>query len=121
MRPYWEAAAGAQLVVAHCEECGAVENYARPFCSRCLSENVAWRPVAGTGLVYTYTVVRRAPHPFFGDRIPYVLAIVELDGGARLLTNIVGCDPADVRIGARVAVRFEPSNAGDVPVFVLDD
>src|SRR6266498_4204415 len=98
MKPYWEAAGDGVLALAWCDTCGAVANYGRPFCSRCLSQAMTWRPAAGTGHIYSFTVVRQARHPYFAGRAPYVVAIVELDEGPRLLTNIVGCDPGDVRI-----------------------
>jgi uncharacterized OB-fold protein len=63
--------------------------------------------VAGTGTVYTYTVVRHATHAALAGRVPYVIALVELTEGLRLVTGITGCDPADVRAGMAVRVRFE--------------
>jgi hypothetical protein len=74
-------------------------------CPHCLSTDWAFEPSTGRGTVYSYTVVHRPPQPGFDP--PYVLAIVDLDEGWSMLTNVVGVEPGDVRIGQRVAVRFE--------------
>jgi uncharacterized OB-fold protein len=74
-------------------------------CSTCLTETLRWTPVAWTGTVYTYSVVRRPQAPVF--EAPYVVAEVELDEGPRLLANVVGIDPDAVSIGLRVRVGFE--------------
>jgi len=57
--------------------------------------------------VYSYTVARRPTHPAFADRVPYVIAIVELEEGPRMTTNVVGCEPDDVHIGMPVRATFE--------------
>ena len=66
-----------------------------------------WIDARGTGSVYSYTVARRPAGPAFKPDAPYVVAIVELDEGARMMTNIVGCPPESVRIGQRVVVAYE--------------
>jgi hypothetical protein len=69
---------------------------------------VGWQEVAGTGTVYTYTVVTHPTHVALAGMVPYVVAIVELDEGPRVVTGITGCAPPDVRAGMRVRVCFEP-------------
>jgi uncharacterized OB-fold protein len=69
---------------------------------------VAWEEASGRGTVYTWSVVRRNELPPFSERVPYVTAIVDLDEGPRIMTNIVDTAPADVRIGMAVEVTFQP-------------
>jgi len=86
------------------------------MCRVCSSDDLAWRDSTGHGTVYTFTVVHRAPSPGFPEI--YVLALVDVDDGPRLMTHVVGCDPADVRVGMPVEVDFERlSDDISVPVF----
>ncbi|GAA4667268.1 Zn-ribbon domain-containing OB-fold protein [Gordonia humi] len=106
--PYWEAAARGVLLVAECGDCGAIHHYPRPFCPSCWSENVSAIECSGHGTLYTYsTVYMNDLHPF-KDRLPYVAAIIELAEGPRLMTNIEGCEPADLEVGMAVKADFRP-------------
>ena len=105
---FWAAATGGRLLVKRCRTCGRAYFYPRPFCPRCWSEDVAWEEASGRGTVYTWSIVRRNDLPPFSERVPYVTAIVELDEGPRIMTNIVDTAPADVRIGMAVEVTFQP-------------
>jgi uncharacterized OB-fold protein len=106
---WWQAAAAHRLVVQSCAGCGRTRHPPSPVCPACRSRSSSWRELAGTGAVYTFTVVHQAFLPDLVGRVPYVVAVVDLDGGdgARLVTNVVDAAPADVRIGARVAVVWE--------------
>ncbi|MCI0784158.1 MAG: OB-fold domain-containing protein, partial [Chloroflexi bacterium] len=84
----------------------------RPYCPRCLSEALTWTAVSGRGRVYTYTIVRRAMHPAFQLEVPYVFAIVELEEGPRVETNVVGCAPEDVRVEMPVKAVYDMTTAG---------
>ena len=106
-RPYWAAARDGRLVVQRCEACGQAWHPPLPRCPHCHSAGVGWWQVAGTGTVYTYTVVTHPTHVALAGTVPYVVAIVELDEGPRVVTGITGCAPADVRVGMPVRVRFE--------------
>lgn len=108
---FWDAAAQGQLLVKRCADCGEHHHYPRSLCPFCFSDRTQWREAAGTGIVYSYSVMRRA-------EVPYVIAYVALDEGVTMMTNIVGCDPDEVRIGQRVKVRFVASDGGPpVPMF----
>ena len=107
-RPYWQAAAQGELHMQHCGACGRWQFYPRPFCIHCEAEALHWRAVSGLGRIYTYTVNHRAPNAFMKTRLPYVVAIVELDEGPRLMANIQGEGALDAAIGKRVKVLFEP-------------
>jgi uncharacterized OB-fold protein len=106
-RPYWEHASEGRLVTQRCRDCGQTWHPPLPACPHCHSTDLGWQQAAGTGTVYTYTVVRHATHAALAGRVPYVIALVELTEGPRLVTGITGCDPADVRAGMAVRVRFE--------------
>jgi uncharacterized protein len=106
-RPYWEAARDGRLVIQRCQRCAASWHPPLPACPHCHGTELGWREVCGLGTVYTYTVVRHATHAALADRIPYVIALVELAEGPRIVTGIVGCDPGDVRAGMAVRVRFD--------------
>lgn len=77
------------------------------MCPVCASPDVAWEQSPGTGVVYSYTIVNRNAEPFFQKRIPYVLALVDVAPGFRMMTNIVNVSPEDVKIGMPVRVIFE--------------
>lgn len=107
-KPYWDAAADGVLLIAKCEDCGKVHHYPRPFCPSCWSENVIGIESSGRGTLYTYsTVYVNDLHPF-KERLPYVAAIVELDEGPRLMTNMEDCEPAELQVGMPVIVGFRP-------------
>jgi uncharacterized OB-fold protein len=106
-KPFWDAARRHELVTQRCTSCGKHVFYPRLSCPHCGARALEWVPVSGNATVYSYTVARRATHPAFADRVPYVIAIVELDEGPRMTTNVVGCAPDDVKIGMRVRATFE--------------
>jgi len=110
-RPFWEAARRHELLIQRCRACSAYIFYPRLNCPECGSRDLEWMGVSGKGKVYSYTVARRATHPAFAGRVPYVIAIVELEEGPRLTTNIVDCDPDSVRIDMPVEVAFEDVDA----------
>ena len=106
-RPYWEACARHELYIQKCKNCGTVFYYPRGFCPEDLSADFEWVKCSGRGKVYTYTVTRQNQSSGFRDKVPYVMAYVELEEGIRMLTNIVDCDPKDVAVGMSVEVTFE--------------
>lgn len=106
---WWEAACEHRLVVQRCTGCGRTRHPPGPVCPACRSTQAAWDELAGTGFVYTYTVVLQAFLPALADRLPYVVAAIELDGagGARMVSDLVDMDPADVSVGLAVEVVWE--------------
>jgi uncharacterized OB-fold protein len=116
-RPFWAACARHELVVQRCGDCSSAVFYPRPVCPVCGSSRLDWVPATGHGTLYSYTVARRATHRRLADRVPYVIAIVELDEGPRLTSTVVGTDPADLAIGLRLQVDFEDDETVSFPVF----
>jgi uncharacterized OB-fold protein len=118
-RPFWDATRDRTLLLQWCVECEQVVFYPRVVCPHCLGNRLEWRPAKGTGQVYAVTVEHRPQDPRFASRAPYAVALVELDEGARLMTNIVDCDPNAVVVGMRVVVTWEPLSDGrHLPIFV---
>ncbi len=106
-KPFWDGLGDGELRVQRCSACGAFVFYPRPHCPSCLSAELDWLAVSGLGRVYSFTVVRRAMHPAFAEDVPYVYAIVELEEGPRLMTNIVGCPPEAVRVDMPVEAVYD--------------
>ncbi|MBL7500032.1 OB-fold domain-containing protein [Frankia sp. CNm7] len=117
--PWWDAARRGELLIRRCGDCRKAHLYPRPFCPACWSENVTWERAAGTGTLYTWSEVRANDLPPFKGRVPYIAAIVDLDEGPRLETNIVGVTEAELAIGMPVKVDFQTDDEADltVPVF----
>jgi uncharacterized OB-fold protein len=103
---FWAATRDGRLLIKRCGDCGKAHHYPRPFCPSCWSENVSWEEASGRATLYTYSVVHVNDLPPFPDRVPYVAAVVDLDEGPRLMTNIVDCDFDDLRIGMPLEVAF---------------
>jgi uncharacterized protein len=106
-QPYWDAAREGRLVVQKCDGCGEYIFYPRQLCPRCHSQKLGWAQVSGRGSVYSYTVVKSNSPSYFLADIPYVVAIIQLEEGVRMLSNVVGCDPDDVCCDMPVEVIFE--------------
>jgi len=111
-RPFWDAARRHELSLQHCRTCGRYVYYPRAACPHCFGVDLAWERVSGRGTVHTFTVVQRGQKGF-PLPTPYVIAIVELAEGPRLMTNLVGVepDPAKIKIGMPVEVVFEDVSA----------
>lgn len=108
---YWEAAKAGKLAVRYCTACKKPHHYPRGICPHCFSDKLEWRDAKGTGEIYTFSVMHAA-------KPPYVIAYVTLDEGLSMMTNIVDCDPATVKIGQKVKVVFKPTdNDGKLPCF----
>jgi hypothetical protein len=119
--PYWQAAREGRLVLQRCEACGRHQFYPRSICTACASERLTWRDASGRGHVKSFTVIRRAVSAAYEPEVPYVVALIALAEGPTLMSNVVGCAPEAVRIGAPVRVRFDAwSDAIHVPVFELE-
>jgi uncharacterized OB-fold protein len=114
---FWRGGESGRLLIARCADCGLYIHPPRPVCRNCLSRNVGPAHISGEGTIATYTVNHQAWRP--GMRVPYVVAIVELDeqSGLRLTTNIVNVAPDAVRIGQRVRVVFERQDDVWLPFF----
>jgi uncharacterized OB-fold protein len=119
-RPFWEGCKRHELVLQHCAACGAFQYYPRALCRACHSDRLGWEPVSGEGSIYSYTVCHRPAGPAFTPDVPYVVALIALAEGPRMVSNIVTDDPDAVRIGQPVRVTFEDvTDEITLPKFVL--
>ena len=105
--PYWNATNNNQLLLQHCKSCGRYRFPPQHLCPNCWSEDVEWLPVSGKGEVYTFAIARQAIRPDWRDKVPYVVALVQLDEGPKIFSNVIDCAPENVEIGMKVAVTFE--------------
>ena len=106
-REYWDGAADGRLLIARCGSCGRVHHYPRVICPYCWSEDVAAVEASGRATLYTYSTVYVNDLPPFRDRLPYIAAVVDLEEGPRLMTNILTPDVASVRIGQKVTAVYD--------------
>jgi uncharacterized protein len=114
--PFWEAAKEGRLVVQRCPSSGELQWPPRGRCIHDWTEEPEWIEIDGRGRVFAFTVIDRASHAY--PETPYVLAVVELEAGICMTTNLVDVDPAEVRIGMLVEVRFEAASEDlRLPVF----
>ncbi len=117
-QPFWEATKDHELRYQTCDDCGGIVFFQRRNCTHCLGGNLSWKTSKGEGVVDTYSVVRQNYHPAFRERIPYVIAWVDLDEGFRLLTNVVGFDdPSQIEVGQRVVVEWQDYDEVSLPLF----
>jgi uncharacterized protein len=110
-KPYWEYCRQHELRMQKCTRCGHIRFPISILCPQCHSQDSQWEKLSGKGTIYSYTVYRVAYHPAFKDDIPYMVAIIQLDEGPRMESNIIGCKPEDVKIEMPVEVSFEDITA----------
>jgi uncharacterized OB-fold protein len=117
-RPYWDGAREGRLLLQRCLSCAKLIHYPRAWCPRCWKTDLEWVESRGRGRVVTFTVVHQAPFESYAADVPYVLAVVRLDEGPQMMTNVVGLSPAAVKIDLAVEVVFEERAGGfRVPLF----
>ncbi|MFQ5420333.1 MAG: Zn-ribbon domain-containing OB-fold protein [Anaerolineae bacterium] len=108
--PFWTAVRQEKLLLQFCPHCREHIFYPRRYCPTCLAEDMTWVEAAGRGKVYAFTVVQNnAPSAFLPD-MPFVIGIVILNEGVRMMSNIVGCDPETIYSEMPVVVTFEKLN-----------
>lgn len=115
---YWDGARQDRLMIRQCKACGVTHFLPRFLCPACWSTELDWIQASGHGKVHSFTVIRRAPLPAFVGRVPYVVALIDLDEGPRMMANILGDDALQTRIGDQVEACFEERGAGaKIPQF----
>jgi uncharacterized OB-fold protein len=111
IQPFWDATAEGKLLLKKCNACGEIHYYPRSICPFCFSDDTVWIEASGKGIIYSYSVIRRA-------EVPYVIAYVTLQEGPTMMTNIIDCDIDSVRIDMAVAVSFVDTGEGSaLPMF----
>jgi uncharacterized OB-fold protein len=118
-RGWWEGAGRGELVLQRCTSCGTVQHKPRALCVSCLTDTIEHVVASGRGTIHTFTVTHQNVAPPWNSQLPYVLAYVELEEGPRVLTNIVGADPAELRIGQPVVADFATTPRDDGEAFAV--
>lgn len=118
-QPFWDACNEDRLIYQKCRNCGHAQFYPRSACVKCESADLEWVDAAPSGTVHSFTIVQRAPSPAFRGDVPYVLALIDLDDGFRMMMNVIDGDPEDVAIGKPVRIVFEQRDGQKVPQAAL--
>lgn len=113
---YWDGAAAGELHYQRCSGCSHVQRIPRSLCEQCQSTQLDWKRSQCTGTVLTFTTVHRAPLPAFKDMVPYVIAIVDMDEGFRVMANALTHCREGLEIGARVRIGFQNVHGMALPV-----
>lgn len=107
-RPFWDGLREHRLLVQRCRTGGHLIHYPREFCPDCYSADLGWEEMSGRGRVHAFTVVHRAVNPVFQqERVPYVFALIRLDEGPILTSNVEGIPPDEVEIEMPVEIHFD--------------
>ena len=104
--PYWAALNAGRLLIKSCRGCGKAHFNPRELCPYCHCDDLSWTEASGRGVIYSFTVCRRPAGPAFSNEVPYVVALIDLAEGPRMMSRILG-NPVGVAIGQDVEVRFE--------------
>lgn len=114
---YWQKLKTGKLWLQYCRECQQFIFYPREACPRCLQSQLQWQPVSGQGQVYSYTIVNVTALPEFKEATPYIYAIIELEEGIRLPSNLIDCPLDKVHIGMQVKLGFIQREGKTLPIF----
>lgn len=108
-KPFWDSLKAHAIQLQRCGDCGRFVSYPRPLCPTCLSDALTWTPISGRGVVHAFAIPHRHPNPAFAAVAPYVVALIELEEGARLLSNLVEVEPTpeSVRVGMPVEIVYD--------------
>ncbi|MET0904147.1 MAG: OB-fold domain-containing protein [Acidimicrobiales bacterium] len=115
---FWDGTRDEQYLVQWCTGCDVPIFYPREVCPTCLhAEGLAWRPSSGAGTVYAVSIQHRPANPTMADRVPYAVALVELDAGdgsrtIRIMSNVVGDDATTIAVGDAVSLTWEALSDG---------
>ncbi|MEZ5557086.1 MAG: OB-fold domain-containing protein [Pseudomonadales bacterium] len=116
--PFFAGARAGELRMQHCTSCGGWVYPVKKRCQHCGGTTLEWKAVSGRGKLYSHARLAREYHPRHRDRLPLILAWIDLEEGVRMPSNLVGCEPADAKAGMAVQVDFEHfPDGGVVPVF----
>jgi uncharacterized protein len=106
-KPYWDYIRQHELRVQKCLTCGKLHYPVSPICPHCMGLESDWAKLSGKGKVASFVVVHRGRSPLFPPNAPYVVAIIETEEGIRMLSNVVGCKPEDVKMDMPVELVFQ--------------
>ena len=118
-QPFWDGMREGRFMLQHCAQCSKVRHYPRPVCPHCFSMECTWKEAPLGGAIHAWTVCHHPFSFFFKASVPYIVALVDMDAGVRVNAQIKGMAEADLAIGQRVKLAFEPVNKEvTLPFFV---
>ena len=118
-QPWFDGCARGELLLQHCSHCGEHQFYPRILCSHCGKADPDWATASGRGHIASFSIVRRGITRAY--EAPYVVALIDLEEGPRMMSTVIDCDPETIAIGQAVAVAFEAWNDDiTLPVFTVD-
>lgn len=104
---FWDACRKHKLILQRCAQCSELQFYPRIICTNCGGNDLEWVEASGQGRILTFSIVRRAVSEAYAADVPYVVALITLDEGPTMMSNVVQCDPETLKNGERVQVLFE--------------
>ena len=117
-KPFWDACKQGKFLIQRCRSCENYQYHYRGFCSHCWFGEIEDVESKGLGTVWSYTVINRNRSPGFIDDVPYVVAMVEIEEGLKVISNVINCDPWKVRIGMPVKLTFvQATDDWSIPMF----
>ena len=115
---YWAGCKRHELLVQHCNDCNAAQFYPRMFCTQCAGRILQWVRASGRATLVTFTIVHRAVSQAYAGEVPYVVALVKLEEGPTMMTNVVSCATVKLQIGMSLEVVFDDwTDEVTVPTF----
>ncbi|GAA5130973.1 Zn-ribbon domain-containing OB-fold protein [Alloalcanivorax gelatiniphagus] len=120
-QPFWDGCRERRLRLQYCPDSDRWVFYPRALDPHSWSTNLQWRDASGRGTVASFIVVHKPGHPAFQDEVPYVVALIDLEEGPRMLSNVVGCAPDQVRIGQPVRVHWVEQGGEVLPKFIPEE
>ena len=123
-KPFWDAAKRESLELQRCQDCGHFQHPPYPTCLNCMSIDLKFEPVGGSGTIYAYTFMYHTGDKRFASAVPYASIVVELDDapGELMAANLLGVPHTEAKVGRRVEVVFEPRDDEiTLPQFRLAD
>jgi len=106
-KPFWDGCKRHELLIQNCRDCQKPIFYPKMFCPHCLSKNLEWMKASGRGVIYSYTIVSSYAPTEFSNDTPYIVAIINLKEGVRMMSNITGCPIDKVKCDMDVEVVFD--------------
>ncbi len=106
-QPFWDGLRENELLMPRCDACGHRWFPPSLLCPHCSAENWSWAAVSGRGRVFSFVVYHRVYHSGFADEVPYAVAVIELDEGPRMISNVVGIAPDKLVCDMKVEIAYE--------------
>ena len=116
-RMFWDGCRAGELRMQRCSACGHLRYPISPICPECLSDRAEWEDLSGRGTVFSFCVFRHAYNEAWRERLPYNVALIQLEEGPRMLSNVHGVSPDEIKVGLDVKVAFEVEQGFAIPVF----